>query len=416
MPSTTTKQPSTAGGGLIPVEDALHSFLALATLPLKKVQVPLMQSIGKVLATDVISHINVPPADNSAMDGYAFRLADVRATSSEYSEPMAVSQRIAAGTAPLTLEPGTAARIFTGGQIPNGADSVIMQENCEADAGHVRFSCLPSTPGANIRRAGEDIQEGSRVLSAGSTLRPQDLGLLASVGQDTVTVFEPLRVAVLSTGTELAQPGSPLKEGTLYNSNQPMLLAMLTNLGLTAIDAGTCNDSFDETKEALRQAAQQADIVITSGGVSVGEEDHVKAAVSALGGISLWKVAIKPGKPFAFGQIGSTPFIGLPGNPASVFTTFLMLARPFLLACQGCQSSHVSPVKVPAGFSRAPVSRQEYVRVRLVDGRLVPFSNQGSGVLTSASWADGFAIHYVGSAITEGEPLDYLAFDSLMNR
>ena len=403
---------------LLPVDQALQSLLEQAIPTELVTHAPIQEACGKILAEDIVSEVRVPPADNSAMDGYAVRLSDAQT-----DNLLSVSQRIPAGTPPAPLVAGTAARIFTGAQIPEGADTVVMQENAELDGEKVRFTSLPNSPGNNIRRAGEDIQIGATILEKGAALRPQETGLLASVGIDQVPVFKPLRVAVLSTGSELVEPGTPLQPGQIYNSNRPMLLSFLDSLGFEAIDAGICADTLDGTKDALEKAAKSADVVITSGGVSVGEEDHVKAAVEALGEINLWKVAIKPGKPFAFGKIGhtvkngddATHFLGLPGNPASVFTTFLILARPFLLKCQGKSQTEISPIKVPAGFSRKSVSRQEYLRVRVVDRKLKLFPNQGSGVLTSACWGEGFAIHRIGEEIAEGDPIDFVPFASLIN-
>ena len=401
---------------LLPVDQAIQSLLEQAIPTESVVHIPVRDTYRKILAEDIVSKVRVPPADNSAMDGYAVQLSDTQT-----DKPLSVSQRIPAGTPPSPLIAGTAARIFTGAQIPQGADTVIMQENAEADGDHVRFTSLPNSPGANIRQAGEDIQNGATILEKGTALRPQEAGLLASIGIDQVHVFQPLRVAVLSTGSELVAPGTPLQPGQIYNSNRPMLLSFLDSLGLEAIDAGICADSFEGTKDALNNAAESADVVITSGGVSVGEEDHVKAAVEALGEINLWKVAIKPGKPFAFGKIhtqnkkGATPLLGLPGNPASVFTTFLILARPFLLKCQGKSNTQTSTVQVPAGFSRKSVSRQEYLRVRIVDGKLETFPNQGSGVLTSACWGEGFAVHRIGEEIAVDQPIDFIPFASLLH-
>ena len=404
---------------LQPVDEAIQSLLKQAITAEQVIHVPVTEACGHVLAEDIVSAIRVPPADNSAMDGYALRLEDAH-----QSNALPISQRIPAGTPPEPLKAGTAARIFTGAQVPAGADVVIMQENAKvhdssSTEDSVQFTQLPDSAGANIRRAGEDIETGATILKSGTALRPQETGLLASIGVAQVAVFKPVRVAVLSTGSELAEPGHPLLPGQIYNSNRPMMLSMLNAMGFEAIDAGICKDTLDGTKQALADAAKDVDVIITSGGVSVGDEDHVKAAVEALGELNLWKVAIKPGKPFAFGKIAhqghSAHFIGLPGNPASVFTTFLILARPFLMACQGKSSTGIVPIGVPAGFSRKAASRQEYLRVRVVDGKLALFPNQGSGVLTSACWGEGFAIHRIGTEITEGEQMDFVPFSALLS-
>eukprot|EP00903_Cladosiphon_okamuranus_P004491 g4489.t1 len=283
---------------LLPVDHAIKLLLEQATPTDKIIRIPVANASGKILAEDILSTINVPPADNSAMDGYTLRLADAKT-----SQPIPISQRIPAGATPAALKPGTAARIFTGAQIPEGAEVVIMQENAEVIDDRVIFTTTPESAGANIRCAGEDIKAGEKILHRGTRLRPQELGLLASIGMDQVSVFKPVRVAVLSTGSELVEPGNPLQAGQIYNSNRPMILSLLQSLGFEAIDAGICTDNLAGTKAALEEAANNADIVMTSGGVSVGEEDHVKAAVEALGELNLWKVAIKPGKPFAFGHI-----------------------------------------------------------------------------------------------------------------
>ena len=396
---------------LIPVDQALDSLLDAAKCKNKVEQLPLMSGLGKTLAEDIISNMNVPPADNSAMDGYAVRLADI-----QLGQAVKINQRIPAGVAPSPLNPNEAARIFTGANIPSGADTVIMQENAAESEGSVRFSSIPDRVGENIRRAGEDIAAQSKVLEKGMKLRAQELGLIASIGIESIPLFTPLKVAVISTGSELVDPGEPINLGQIYNSNRPMLMSLLQSLGYEPLDLGICGDSLTETIDALQSAAEKADVIITSGGVSVGEEDHVKAAAESLGDIDLWKVAIKPGKPFAFGNIIGVPLLGLPGNPASVFTTFLILAAPFLARLQGRSINQSSGFKIPASFSRRPVTRREYLRVRNKDGQLVPFPNQGSGVLTSACWGDGFAVQEIGESIGEGDLLEYLPFAALLNQ
>lgn len=397
---------------LLPLRDALTQILADARPPEACEERTLPDALGRVLAADVIAPMDVPGEDNSAMDGYALRAG-------EASGALPVSQRIAAGSVGEPLAPGTAARIFTGAPIPPGADAVEMQENCEERGGKVTFSSS-IVPGQNIRPRGQDIARGQTILKRGRILRPQDLGLLASVGKPGVSVYRPLRVAVLSTGDELCEPGvEPLPPGGIYNSNRYTLGGLLANLGVEMVDGGIVADTPEATAEALRRAAAEADCVITTGGVSVGEEDHVKSQVERLGQLNLWKLAIKPGKPLAYGRIGSTPFIGLPGNPTSVFVTFCLVARPFLRKLQGADEEPLPGLRATAAFevSRAG-TRQDYLRVTLAAGEqgLVAhrFNNQSSGVLSSVSASNALAIVPIGVTIQAGDsvevvPLDFLA-------
>lgn len=375
-------------------------------------RVSLDTASGRILAQDVRATIAVPPWDNSAMDGYALRLADLPETG-EMALP--ISQRLPAGTTPQPLQPGTAARIFTGAPIPAGANAVVMQEHCQESTGHVAINKRPPANN-NIRAAGEDIAPGDVVLSAGQRLQPQDLGLAASLGIDTLEVRQPLRVAILATGDELTPPGQPLSDGHIYDSNGPLTAALLCRLGATPLPSVAVADTFDATREALSAAAADADLVLTSGGVSVGDEDHVKAAVQALGTLDLWKIAVKPGKPLAFGHIGDTPLIGLPGNPVSLFVTFLLFAAPVIRRMQGRSTLFPDPVPVPADFTRErPGKREEYLRVRVEAGRLSAYPQQGSGVLSSAAWADGLARLPVNATITPGDPLDYYPMSCLLD-
>lgn len=396
---------------LTPLADALDRVLAAAPAATAAQQVPLLDALGKVLAEDVVSPIDVPLDDNSAMDGYALRAADGAQT-------LPISQRIPAGAVGDVLEPGTAARIFTGAAIPPGADTVVMQENCDAEDGAVQIRG-DVKPGQNIRPRGQDITAGATVLVAGRRLRPQDLGLLASVGCSQVRVHRPLRVAVLSTGDELIEPGTALlQSGQLYNSNRYTLAGLVRSLGMEVLDCGIIPDNPEATGEALLRAADEADVVISSGGVSVGEEDHVKAQVERLGELGLWKLAIKPGKPLAFGRIGQRPFIGLPGNPTSVYVTFNLVARPFLLKMQGVDDTSVPLVSAVADFAVTRAgTRQDHLRVKLErsgDGLVARrFSNQSSGVLSSVSHSDGLAIIPVGETLAEGDPVDVLLLDLL---
>ncbi len=394
---------------LLSVSEALQQVLS-ATAPTPPVlERPLLDALGAVLAQDIVSAVNVPGDDNSAMDGYALRSVDA-------GEALPVSQRIAAGSAGVPLAAGTAARIFTGAVIPAGADAVVMQENCSEDNGRLRVSG-EVVPGQNVRPRGQDIAAGSTVLQRGRVLRPQDLGLLSSIGTARVPVYQPLRVAVLSTGNELVEPGgSALRSGQLYNSNRYTLAGLLRAQGMTVVDGGIVPDDPGATRRALEEAAAGTDCVITSGGVSVGEEDHVKSQVRLLGALDLWRLAIKPGKPLAFGRIGSTPFIGLPGNPTSVFVTFCLIARPFLRKLQGVREAEPPPLPARAAFTvNRPGTRQEYLRVTLRAGaaglEAVPFPNQSSGVLSSVSHSNALAIIPPGTTVTEGDTVQVLLLD-----
>ena len=363
-------------------------------------------ALGRVLAADVLSGLDVPGADNTSMDGYALRCADVERPGTV----LPVSQRVAAGQVGAVLGPGTAARIFTGAPIPVGADAVVMQEQCEAVGDGVRIDTTPRS-GEWIRRRGEDVRAGQTVLAAGSRLTPQALGLAASVGAATLSVLRRPRVALFSTGNELVMPGQPLPPGAIYNSNRYTLLALLRALGCDVRDLGIVPDRLDATREALRRAAADNDLILTSGGVSVGEEDHLRPAVTAEGRLELWQIAIKPGKPLAFGRVGQALFVGLPGNPVSSYVTFVLIVRPLLRRLLG------SPATAPAAFElRAdfdwpkPDRRREFLRVRRnATGGLDLFSNQSSGVLTSVVWADGLVDNPPGQPIARGDAVRFTA-------
>lgn len=401
---------------LLPVEEALASVLAHVPDGGRAViKVPLIEALGRVLAEDIISPMAVPGDDNSAMDGYALRAADG-------VEPLPVSQRIPAGTVGTPLEPGTAARIFTGAAIPEGADAVVMQENCQEENGKVTISGAVRV-GQNIRPRGQDIAPDSVVLQAGRKLRPQDLGLLASIGAAQVPIYRPLKVAILSTGDELvdpmaADPAAGLQPGQLYNSNRYTLAGLVRSLNMEVVDCGIIPDDPEATARALQGAADSADCVISSGGVSVGEEDHVKNQVEKLGTLNLWKLAIKPGKPLAFGSIGDTPFFGLPGNPTSVFVTFCLVARPFLLKMQGLVEPDAVKIMAVADFtSGKPGGRQEYRRVTVCNSggalRAMDYANQSSGVLSSVSHSNAFAVIVPGSVVEKGDPVEVMLLDYL---
>lgn len=390
------------------VDDTLAQLLADARLrSVDNKDIVLGRALGAVLAEDVQASRDVPPTDNSAMDGYAVALADVAE-----SATLSVSQRIPAGCVPSALVAGTAARIFTGASLPAGADCVVAQEDCEAVDGRVHVGIVPA-PGQHIRARAQDISAGQLLLPKGRRLSAADLGLLASQGIRNVRASRRLKVAVLSTGDELVEPGLPLADGQIYNSNRPMLAALLRALGIEVVDLGIVRDDPLMTKQVLQRASRQADVVISSGGVSVGEEDHVKAQVEALGALQLWKLAIKPGKPLAYGHIDSVPFFGLPGNPVSSFVTFCLLVRPYLLALLGAE--HTLPARWPAkvnfDWPRAG-GRQEYLRVRAEAKNaaicLDKHPQQSSGALTSVAWANALAIIPAGTVLQRGDDVEFI--------
>jgi molybdopterin molybdotransferase len=408
---------------LMPLDDAMAQLLAAAKPLGQSEQVDTSEADGRVLAQSIVSELQVPPHDNSAMDGYAVRVADVVAAA---GGAIPVSQRIAAGSVGAALQPGAAARIFTGASVPDGADAVVMQEECTALEGldpqgmaRVQFNVVP-TAGQNIRRSGEDVARGDVVLAAGTRLGPAALGLAASVGRAQLQVVRKPRVALFSTGDELVLPGAvapaDMPPGAIYNSNRFFLRSLLRRLGCDVTDMGIVPDNLDATMAALQQAASGHDLILTSGGVSVGEEDHIKPAVEALGQLNLWQIAMKPGKPFAKGMVGNAHFIGLPGNPVSSFVTFVLLVRPFLLRLQGVTDVAMNTIAVRADFDwpRAD-KRREFLRVRRNHhGGLDLFSHQGSGVLTSAVWGDGLVDVAPGVPIQRGDTVHYLPFGGLL--
>ena len=402
---------------------ALQQLLASASPQLPAEQVPVGDADGRVLAQNVVSALHVPPHDNSAVDGYALRCGDVV----QLGTSLPVSQRIAAGTSGLSLQTGTVARIFTGAPVPPGADAVVMQEDCTALPPSDATVNLPLVqvntqpiPGQNIRRAGEDVALGDVVLRRGQRLGPAELGLAASIGMAELVVARSPRVALFSTGDELVIPGTvapqDMAPGAIYNSNRYFLSALLRRLGCVVTDMGIVPDQRDATVQALRDAAQSHDVILTSGGVSVGEEDHIKPAVQTLGTLDLWQIAIKPGKPFAYGRIADAHFIGLPGNPVSSFVTFLVLVRPFLLQLQGMRDIAMQTVAARADFTWARADkRREFLRVRRnAAGGLELFPNQSSGVLTSAVWGDGLVDNPPGRTIAPGDTVQFVSFAELL--
>ncbi|MBP9973170.1 MAG: molybdopterin molybdotransferase MoeA [Comamonas sp.] len=410
---------------LTPLEDALAAVLAQAQPLPGAAFVDLLQADGRVLAADCIAPLQVPPLDNSAMDGYAVRSAEV----AQAGTVLPVSQRIPAGQVGTALQVGTVARIFTGAPLPPGADAIVMQEDCTVlDDGRVRFDAVPQ-PGQFVRRAGQDIALGSTALQAGLRLTPAALGLAASLGLAQLPVARRPRVALFSTGDELALPGSiapqDLPPGHIFNSNRYVLASLLQRWGCEVVDGGILPDDRVATHAALAQAAQDCDLLVTSAGVSVGEEDHVRPVVEQLGALSLWKIAMKPGKPFAFGHVrrsggdpaaGRAHFIGLPGNPVSSLITALVLLRPFVLALQGA-----SVVQPPAHWLTADFeitqrdSRREFLRARRnAAGQLELFANQNSGVLTSTVWAEGLVDNPAQTLIARGDRVRFLPFSELL--
>lgn len=411
---------------LRPLDEALADLLAQAA-PLDEVQsISTFDADGRVLAQDLVSPLDVPGHDNSAMDGYAVRTADLAGT-----DLLTVNQRIPAGSQGQALAPMSAARIFTGAPVPAGADAVVMQEATEAlgASGQVRVLTAPE-PGQWIRRQGEDVRRGAVVLPRGARLTPASLGLAASIGFAQLPVSRPVRVALFSTGDELVMPGDvpadQLPPGAIYNSNRFFLRALLKRLGCEVTDFGIVPDQREATVDALAAAAREHDLILTSGGVSVGEEDHIKPAVQALGELMLWQIAIKPGKPFAYGRVrraAPSPgadfahFIGLPGNPVSSFVTFLLLVRPFLLKLQGATDLMPQAMPAVAGFAWSKADkRREFLRVQQTPrGGLALFENQSSGVLTSAVWGDGLVDNPPGQTITPGSIVQYIPFSALLS-
>ena len=402
---------------MLTLDQALARLLAaVAPLPADEHEtLSTFDALGRVLQHDLRSTLDVPPQDNSSMDGYALRCADVPVV----GVLLPVSQRIPAGAVGTPLQPGSAARIFTGAQVPSGADAIVMQEHCEVLGEDVRVDVVP-VAGQWIRRRGEDVRSGAVVLPAGTRLTPQALGLAATVGAAALQVARRPRVALFSTGDELVMPGEVLEPGAIYNSNRFTLRAAIQALGCDCTDLGIVPDRLDATREALRRAAQGNDLIVTSGGVSVGEEDHLRPAVQAEGRIELWQIAIKPGKPLAFGEVRrpdgtAAHIVGLPGNPVSSFITFLLMVRPVLLRLQGATTLAPRRSRQRADFDwPRPDRRREFLRVRRNEaGGLDLFPNQSSGVLTSVVWGDGVVDNPEGSVIRAGDAVEFISFAEL---
>jgi len=396
--------------GLLTVDEALEVLLAGARPVTQIEEVATLEATGRVLARAQRSTMDVPPLDNSAMDGYAVRTDDVRAPDTK----LKVAQRIMAGSVGRALEPGTAARIFTGAPIPSGADAIVMQEFCAADGDAVVIKKVPEKD-AWIRRRASDIASGAQVLAAGIRLRPQDTGLAASVGIKSLPLCRRVRMGLFFTGDELVMPGDPLPPGRIYNSNRFTLNGLAATFGCEVRDYGIVPDSLEATRAVLRRAAAECDVIVTSGGVSVGDADFVKPAVEAEGSLLMWKIAMKPGRPLAFGKVGAAAFIGLPGNPVSSFVTFLIFVRPFLLKTQGIAEVKPRAIGARADFDwPEPDPRREYLRVKWnAQGGLEIYPTQDSAVLTSTAWADGLVDNPPNHAIRRGDSVRFLPYAEL---
>lgn len=395
---------------LLSFDDALTQLLSYAS-PVTDVEMTdTVVACGRVLASDLRSPISMPDLDMSAMDGYAVRAADIKP-----GVCLPMSQRIPAGSVGHALEAGSVARIFTGAPLPAGADAVVMQELCEVDGDRITINHQPKA-GEFVRRAGSEVEKGAVVLTAGTRIGPAELGLASAVGAAQLPVLRRVKVALFSTGSELKMPGEELPPGGVYNSNRFQLRALLEQLGCEVLDLGIVPDHFDATCEALRTAAEGHDLILTSGGVSVGEEDHVKPAVEAEGSIQMWKIAMKPGKPLAYGRVHAAAFIGLPGNPVSSFVTFLLMVRPFLLATQGAARREPRELTLPAAFDwPKPDRRREFLRARIGPDGVILHENQGSAALYSIVWAEGLVDIPPNTAIARGEPVRFIPYGELMN-
>ncbi|RDL42664.1 molybdopterin molybdenumtransferase MoeA [Marinomonas piezotolerans] len=392
---------------LMPFRDAIEHIKQTLTTVTTTESVPLSKAMGRILAQDVISEIDVPPAANSAMDGFAVRTSDLKDNAS-----LTVSQRIAAGSAPMPLQSGTCARIFTGAEIPQGADAVVMQENTRQQENQITFLSQP-TSHDNIRPAGQDIAAGATVFTKGKRITAIDIGVLASFGITQVEVYLPLKVGILTTGDELQSPGTPLSGGQIYNSNGPLLESLVVSSGHQVSLRLHAIDSVEATQTALKALSDCSDVIISSGGVSVGEEDHVKATIEQNGQLHLWKIAIKPGKPLVFANVYNTPFLGLPGNPSSTLVTFHLFARLALAKAAGEDLDLPKAIPVKSGFSRkGNQSRDEFLRVHINNGIATPHAQQSSGALLAASQTDGYLHIPAAHNVSPNDEFDFYPFCS----
>lgn len=407
---------------MLTVNEALDNLLEMALQVPEKETVAISQANGRVLAESQYSGIDVPNTDNAAMDGYAICFSDLDIADTV----LTVRQRVPAGQRGGPLQSGEAARIFTGAPIPEGADTVVRQEWCIVDGDQLRFTRLPQEKGESVRYRSEDLGKGDIVLEKGTRLQAQHLGIAASVGLVDLPVIRRLKVALMSTGDELVMQGESLTPGKIYNSNRYTLRALLENLGCAVTDFGIVADNLKATQAVLAEAAKTGhDLILTSGGVSVGEEDHIKPAIESQGRLHFWRVAVKPGKPLVFGEIDersashsrSTPIIGLPGNPVSSFVTFLLFVRPFLLRMQGVEDVFPKYFSLRADFKLDnPDERNEFLRVRLNEtGGLEPFGNQGSGVMSSTVWGDGLIDNPPGQPVKKGDFVRFIPFSELLS-
>lgn len=398
-------------------DETLYALLNDVKVTTQTETINVADGLYRILAKDIVSSVNVPPHDNSQMDGYALHSFDL-----EHGDTFPVSQRIAAGELGAELEHGTIARIFTGAPIPAGANQVVMQEDTVEIDGKIQIK-VKANPGENIRKLGEDIQSGQVILPAGTRLRPQELGLISSVGIGQIDVYQPLKIATFTTGDELLEPGEKPEEGKIYNANRFTLSGLIPQLGFELIDLGRVEDTLEATLEAMKKAANIADIVMTTGGVSVGEEDHIKPAIEQLGELYMWKVKMKPGKPLAYGRLktekGIVPFFGLPGNPVSAFATFKLFARPYLMKMQGAIQIKTNPIWLSADFDWPKANfRREFLRARITNKRqesvVEIYPQQGSGVLMSTSWAEGFAVIPEDTTIAKGDKIAFYPFSTFV--